>query len=161
VCGHFDEAVNMRLSLKNIEWQPKAYYASVGHVLRKFLDVLKADADYVFSSSQWEHRAAFPGSKDFYKAFIETYKVEPSYHAATAYAGGQILETALKRSGNLDRNRLRDILSAMDTMTIIGRYGVDRTGMQIKHFNLIIQWQKGKKEIVWPEELRTAQPIFK
>jgi branched-chain amino acid transport system substrate-binding protein len=55
----------------------------------------------------------------------------------------------------------RDILSAMDTMTIIGRYGVDRTGMQIKHFNLIIQWQNGKKEVVWPEELRTAKPVFK
>ncbi len=163
VCGHFDEAVNMRLSLKNIKWQPKAYYASVGPVIRKFLDVLKADAGYVFSSSQWEHHGSStpPGCHEFYISYTKAYKEDPSYHAAVAYAAGQILETALKRSGNLDRNRLRDILSAMDTMTIIGRYGVDRTGMQIKHFNLIIQWQKGKKEIVWPEELRTAQPIFK
>jgi len=163
VCGHFDEAVNMRLSLKNIKWQPKAYYASVGPVIRKFLDVLKADANYVFSSSQWEHHGSStpPGCHEFYSSYTKAYKEDPSYHAAVAYAAGQILETALKRSGNLDRNRLRDILSAMDTMTIIGRYGVDRTGVQIKHFNLIIQWQKGKKEIVWPEDLRTAKPVFK
>jgi branched-chain amino acid transport system substrate-binding protein len=32
--------------------------------------------------------------------------------------------------------------------------------MQVKHFALTIQWQNGKKEIVWPEEVRTAQPIF-
>ncbi len=94
-------------------------------------------------------------------SFIKKYKEVPSYHAATAYAAGQILEAALKRLGNLERNRLRDILSAMDTITIIGRYGVDSKGMQSKHFNMIIQWQNGKKEIVWPKELRTAKPIFK
>lgn len=161
VCGHLDEAVNMRSSLKNIGWYPRVYYASVGPALRAFYDRLKGDAELTFSSSQWEQRAAFPGSENFYKAFTEAYKVEPSYHAATAYAAGQILETAVKKAGSLDKKKVREILSAMDTMTIIGRYGVDRTGMQIRHFNLIIQWQKGKKEIVWPEELRTAQPIFK
>ncbi|MDI6728314.1 MAG: amino acid ABC transporter substrate-binding protein [Thermodesulfovibrionales bacterium] len=161
VCGHLDESIDMRLSLKNIGWQPRVYYASVGPATQDFHDRLGMDADYTFSSSQWEPHTKLPNSKKFTNSFIEKYKKMPSYHAATAYAAGQILETALKRSGNLDRNRLRDILSAMDTMTIIGRYGVDRTGMQIKHFNLIIQWQNGKKEVVWPEELRTAKPVFK
>ncbi len=161
MCGHFDESVNMRLSLKNIGWQPRAYYASVGPATQDFHDKLGIDADYTFSSSQWEPHIKFPDSKKFTNSFIEKYKKMPSYHAATAYAAGQILETALKRSGNLDKNRIRDLLSEMDTMTIIGRYGVDMTGMQIKHFNLIIQWQNGKKEIVWPEELKTAKPIFK
>ncbi len=163
MCGHFDEAVNMRLSLKKIGWHPGAYFASVGPVMQAFYDKLGTDANYVFSSSHWEHHGGLlpPGYHEFYASYIKAYKEEPSSHSATAYAAGQILETALKRSGNLDRNRLRDILSAMDTMTIIGRYGVDRTGVQIKHFNLIIQWQNGRKEVVWPEDLRTAKPVFK
>ena len=45
-------------------------------------------------------------------------------------------------------------------MTLIGRYGVDRTGMQIRQFPVIVQWQGGRKEIVWPEELKTADPDF-
>lgn len=163
VCGHFDEAVNMRLALKRIGWHPKAYFASVGPVMQAFHDRLKSDAEYVFSSSQWEHHGGLlPHScHEFYHSYIRTYKAEPSYHAATAYAAGQILESAVKKAGSLDKNKIRNILSAMDAVTIIGRYGVDRTGMQIKHFNLIIQWQKGKKELVWPEELRTAKPIFR
>jgi branched-chain amino acid transport system substrate-binding protein len=163
VGGHLEESIDMRVSLKNIGWYPKAYYASVGPALPAFYDKLQGNADYVFSSSLWEHHRGllFLGCPGFYHAFIQTYKEEPSHHAAIAYAAGQILEAALKRSGSLDRKKIRDILSAMNTISIVGRYGVDRTGMQIQHFNLIIQWQNGKKEVVWPKDLRTAQPIFK
>lgn len=161
VCGHFDEAVNMRLSLKKIGWLPRVYYASVGPALEEFYKRLKEGANHVFFSSQWEPVAKFPGSEEFYKEFTRTYKTPPSYHAASAYAGGQILETAIKRAGGIDREKVREMLSTMDTITIIGRYGVDKRGMQVRHINLIIQWQDGRKEVVYPEELRTAKPIFK
>ncbi len=161
VCGHFNEAVDMRLSLKRAGWYPQAFYASIGPVMDEFYEMLGFDAEYTFSSSQWEPRLNIPGSREFYNRFLKKYGVRPAYHAAEAYAAGQILESAIKKAGSLDRDRLGKILSAMDTMSIIGRYGVDRTGMQTKHFPLIIQWQNGRKEIVWPEQFRTANPIFK
>ncbi|MDT8396026.1 MAG: hypothetical protein RRA32_06230 [bacterium] len=37
---------------------------------------------------------------------------------------------------------------------------MDRTGMQIRQFPVIIQWQKGRKEIIWPEELHPSDPVF-
>ena len=46
----------------------------------------------------------------------------------------------------------------MDAISIIGRYGVDKRGMQIKHFNLIIQWQNGKKKVVWPGGPENSRP---
>lgn len=39
---------------------------------------------------------------------------------------------------------------------IIGRYAVDRSGMLTKRHALIIQWQNGRREIVWPPDVRTA-----
>lgn len=163
VCGHFDEGVNMLESLKSIGWHPKVYYASVGPATQEFFDRLKSEAEHVFSSSQWEHHSCvnFPGCNEFYDAYIKTYKHDPSYHAAIAYAAGQVLEAAVKLANSTKRNKVRDALSSMDIMTIIGRYGVDRTGMQVRHFNIIIQWQNGRKEVVWPEELRTAKPVFR
>lgn len=163
VCGHFDEAVNMRVSLKRIKWYPKAYFASVAPSMPAFYERLKSDAEYTFSHSHWEHYGGLlaPGCKEFFETFKKTYKKEPAHHAAQAYAAGQILEEAIKRAGSLDREKIREMLYSMDTMSIIGRYGVDRTGMQIKHFSLVIQWQKGKKEVVWPEEIRTGKPIFR
>lgn len=161
VCGHLDESLDMKTSLKEIGWQPKVYYATAGPATQDYYNKLGINANYTFSSSHWEPYIGFPGSREFTDSFIKQYNEMPSYHAATAYAAGQILETAIKKVKSLDREKIRNTLSTMDTITIIGRYGVNRTGMQIKHFNLIIQWQKGKKEIVWPEELRTAKPVFK
>ncbi len=162
VCGHFNESVNMKESLRRVRWDPKAYFASVGPVVNAFYEKLGEDSERVFSSSQWEFHelSSFPGSKHFYDAFYETYGVRPSYHAATAYAAGGILAAAVEKAKSLVRNDIRDILSNMDITSIIGRYGVDETGMQIRHFPVIVQWQAGKKEIVWPKELRTAEPVF-
>ncbi|GER93191.1 hypothetical protein A45J_0926 [hot springs metagenome] len=161
VCGHLDESIDMRKSLKGIGWYPKVYYASVGAAMQEYYDALGIDANYTFSSSQWEPYTRFPGSREFTDSFIKKYNAMPSYHAATAYAGGQILEAAIKKANSFDRAKIHDILLVMDIITIIGRYGVYTDGMQKRHFNLIIQWQNGKKEIVWPDEIRTARPIFK
>jgi branched-chain amino acid transport system substrate-binding protein len=45
-------------------------------------------------------------------------------------------------------------------MTIIGRFGVDQTGKQLRQHAFIIQWQNGHKELVWPESIKTAEPRF-
>jgi branched-chain amino acid transport system substrate-binding protein len=161
IAGHFDDSVNARQALKKIGWTPKVFYATVGPAIQKYADVLKADADYAFSSSQWEPGLSFPGTREFAKAFTEAYKIEPSYHAASAYAAGQILEAAIRKTHSLDREKLRDTLSSLDTMTVMGRYGVDRDGKQVRHFAVTVQWQKGKKEIVAPAELATAKPVWR
>lgn len=161
VAGHFDDSVNARRVLKKIGWTPKAFYATVGPAIQKYADILKSDADHAFSSSQWEPGLPFPGTREFAKAFTEAYQIEPSYHAASAYAGGQILEAAIRKTQSLDREKLRDTLSSLDTMTVMGRYGVDRDGRQVRHFAVTVQWQKGKKEIVAPAELATAKPLWR
>jgi branched-chain amino acid transport system substrate-binding protein len=161
VCAYFDEAVYVKQALRKTGWHPKVYYASVGPALPAFKSKLGEDANYTFSSSQWERHGKLPGSEAFFSEFLKTYGEEPSYHAANAYAAGQLLEMAVKKVGSLDKEKIRDVLFSMNNISIIGRYGVDKNGRQIKHFPLIIQWQKGKKEIVWPNNLRTAKPAFK
>jgi len=162
VCGHFDESVHARVALKNIGWYPRAYYATVGPVAQRYHDVLKADAYYAFSSSQWEPSSPFPGARAFAEDYRHTYGALPAYQAASAYAAGQILESAVNKIRSIEREKLRQVLSSLDVITIIGRYGVDHTGMQIRHFATTVQWQpNGKKEIVGPKELMTAPPIWR
>ncbi len=148
--------------MSRVGWKPTAFYATVGPVLQKYQDQLEQKAEGTFSSSQWEPNPdlAFPGSREFMENFNKTYNLVPSYHAATAFAAGTILEQAVRKAGSIDRKRLNEILSTLDTMSVIGRYGVDKTGMQIRQFPVIIQWQKGRKEIIWPTELKTADPLF-
>lgn len=161
MAGHFDESIDMLRVFKKIGWYPKAYFASVGPLLEKFYKIAGRDAEGVFSASQWEPDNGMPGSSEFYNSFKKQFRKEPSYHAATAYAAGKILEEAIKRAGSIDRDKLREVLSMMDTITLIGRYKVDISGMQTKHLNLIIQWQNGQKRIVWPEDMAEAKPFFR
>jgi len=160
VCGHMNEAVHMAMALKNIGWRPKAFYASVGPALQEFSDRCGPEAEGVFGTSLWEPRANYPGAQQFNRQFIETYGHAPGYHAGLAYAAGQVLQKAVEEVGRVDKDKVRDALFQMDTMTIIGRFGVDKTGKQVRQHKFIIQWQNGSKELVWPDRIKTTEPIF-
>ena len=160
VCGHMNEAVNMSKALKKIGWRPKAFYASVGPALQGFYDRCGLDAESVFGTSLWEPRANYPGAQKFNQQFIETYGETPGYHAGLAYAAGQVLKKAVGEAGSINKEKVRDALFHLDTMTIIGRFGVDKTGKQIRQQTFIIQWQNGRKELVWPNQIKTAKPVF-
>jgi len=162
VAGHFNESVDMRKVLKEVHWSPRAYYATVGPAVDRYAELLGEDAEATFSTSVWEPREdlRFPSSPEFLRQFVATYAETPSYHAATAYAAGQILEQAIVKSASVDRAKVREALYLVDADSVIGRYAVDRTGMQIKRFPMIVQWQGAKREIVWPPELRTALPVI-
>ena len=164
VGGHFDEAIDMRRALESVRWYPRAYFATIGPTLQRYGDVLKHDADFTFASSLWEpdENLEFPGSQEFIKAFKQAYGIMPSYHAANAYAAGQVIEAAITDAGDLDRGKIRQALYDLDIHVAIGRFRVDRFGVPIKHRPLIIQWLDGKKVIVYPEEHRgDARPVFK
>jgi branched-chain amino acid transport system substrate-binding protein len=161
VCGHLEESIDMKFSLYNIGWHPEIYFATVGPATDFYYQRLKEKAELTFSSVQWEPSKIHSGKDTFYETFRKVYKINPSYHSATAYAACQILEAAIKKTNSLDKEKVRNTISLMDTVTILGRYKVDNRGLQIKQQNLIIQWQNGRREIVWPDYLKTAEPIFK
>lgn len=119
-------------------------------------------ADKIFSPTQWEpdERIPFPGTKNFITHFQKFTGRMPSFHAGSAYAACQIYEHAILSSGSLDNYKIRNYISALDTVTVIGRFKVDPTGKQIGHNSFTIQWQNGKKEIVWPSKMQTAKPLF-
>ena len=160
MAGHFNESIDMRRALIEANWYPKAYFATIGPVLTRYRDILKEASNLTFASSLWEPGLKFPNSREFAASFRGAFHLDPTYHAATAYAAGQILEAAVTSAGSLDRRDIRDALEVLQMHTVVGRYLVDATGIQIKHFPLTIQWQEGRKQIVWPEEVQTAQPIF-
>ncbi len=119
-------------------------------------------ADRILGPSQWEprERIPFPGTKQFIEGFSKFAGHEPSFHATSAYSSCQLLEKAITQTKTLDNKTLRDYIAALDTVTILGRFKVDLSGVQVGHSSVIIQWQNGKKEIVWPRKMRTAEPML-
>jgi branched-chain amino acid transport system substrate-binding protein len=162
VAGHRDETINARRAAANLGWPPRNFYATIGPALPEWHDELGESANGAFSTSIWEptDSLAYPGAAAFAVAFRQRFGIEPSYHAATAYAAGQILLAAVAAAGSLEHDAIRNVLYGLDTYSILGRFAVDHTGMQVKRIEMIIQWQRDRKEIVWPPEIRTAEPII-
>lgn len=159
-CGHLERAKEMRLALKRLHWYPAAFYAAVGPTLPVFYTMLKDDANLVMSTTLWDPKVGFPGAQRFFDEYIAAFHETPDYHAALAYASGEVLSAAIADAGGVDLEKVRAALFKLDTMTIIGRYGIYSTGKQIRQETFVTQWQNGKVEIVWPETVQTARPIF-
>lgn len=163
VAGHRDEAVNARRAMAVLGWFPRAFFATVGPALPSWGADMGPDAEGAFATSIWEpHRSVnYPGAHAFAAAFRKANEdVDPSYHAATAYAAGQILEAAVAQSQSLDRDDIRAALFDLDTESVIGRYAVDHTGMQVKRLEMIVQWRQERKEIVWQGGKSPTPPVI-
>jgi branched-chain amino acid transport system substrate-binding protein len=160
--GHPEQAADARQALLDLNWQPRAFFATIGPALPSWKDKFGPAANLTFASSVWEPNGShhFPGSTEFANAFRTRFGVDPSYQAASAYAAGEILEAAIRSARSLDHEALREALVSLDTYTVLGRFAVDRAGMQTKRLDMIVQWQNGRKEIVWPDEIHTAEPVF-
>ena len=142
--------------------RPPVICMTIAPVMPEFRERAGRMAENVFGPSQWEpdERIPFPGTEAFIKAFVDRYHEKPSYHAGSAFGACRLLEEAIRETGTLDNDRIRDYIVSADTVTVIGRFKVDHKGKQIGHNPLTIQWQNGRKEIVWPAKLRTAEPRF-
>lgn len=136
----------------------------------------------VVGPSQWEPLALIdasaaevagvdfygPSSAEFNDAYIEAYGEEPSYHAAGGYIAGLLLQKAIEDAGTIETQAVKEQLDAMNLLTFFGRIQFDVTpeahGLQIGHSMMYVQWQGMadalEKQIVWPPEAVTADPIY-
>ncbi|HKK65853.1 MAG TPA: amino acid ABC transporter substrate-binding protein [Clostridia bacterium] len=161
-CSYPEEGYAFLQALQEHLQQPAAVCMTIAPVHPLFAKRLQGAAEGVFGPSQWEpeERIPYPGTREFISAFRRFAHVPPSYHAGAAFAAGQVLARSIEATASLDNAVLRDAIATMDTVTIIGRFKVDNFGRQIGHNPILIQWQGGKKEIVYPSQLKTAEPQF-
>jgi branched-chain amino acid transport system substrate-binding protein len=157
---YFDDAVAITRQMKELNVNPKMFGLTVGGDLPEFYDLLKQNAEYVYGSTQWDDSLPYPGQKEFLAAYKKKFKHEPSYHSAAGYAGCLLYAEAVKKAGSLDADRVREQLLKMETKTAFGEYKVDPDGFQVAHKMVMLQWQDGKRVIVWPDDLANAKPRF-
>jgi branched-chain amino acid transport system substrate-binding protein len=130
--------------------------------IEHFGEALGANADGFCGPSQWEPTLPTrpdlgPTSVEFAAAFRTRFGLEPDYPAAQAYAAGLIAAHCVQQAGSLNDADLRRVAGALDLATFYGRFRLDQeTGQQVGHEIVVVQWQAGRKEIVWPPPAATA-----
>ena len=157
---YFDDAVAIARQMKELGVNPKMLGVTVGGDIPKFQELLKGTADYIYGASQWEATLPYSGAKEFNDAYVKQFKQEPSYHSAAGYAGCMIYAEGVKKAGTLDADKVREALLALKTRTMFGDYQVDKDGFQTAHKMVLLQWQDGKRVVVWPDDLASGKPRF-
>jgi branched-chain amino acid transport system substrate-binding protein len=153
-----DDFITITKQMKELDVNVKMFGTS--GAVTPYQEALGEDAEYTYGLSAWEPGLPNPGIDQFVESYRNRFQIEPSFHAAGAYASCQIFMEVIRRTESLDSDLLREELLAMEIQTILSNYAVDERGYQIANSGLFIQWQDGEKVIVWPAELAQENPRF-
>ncbi len=146
---------------KEIGFNPKFFYASVGTAFQLYRNVMAAGAEGVLGMGSWNAKRS-AAAKAYFDAHVNKFgagKEPDRWASGHAWAGLEILRAAVANVG-LDRKAIRDYVAAGTHKTIVGdiRFaGSENVGIP----GSVGQWQKGEFEIVWPQAMATASLIPK
>ncbi|MDA2923965.1 amino acid ABC transporter substrate-binding protein [Acidobacteria bacterium AH-259-L09] len=155
--GSFEDDVKITQEMDRL-CPPVRLLAAVGAGVNEFHRKLGLLSEGVIGPSQWEPESECspeegPDSQWFVAHFKREFNISPNYIAAQSFAAGIVLEKCIECIGNVSDVELRQVAGQLDLQTFYGKFRIDpRTGRQIGHQMLLVQWQKGEKRVVWPLE---------
>jgi len=105
-----------------------------------------------------------PASKKFFDGYVAKYKSEPAtYFAPLSYSAVYIVADAIKRAGSTDTQALIRALEATSYASPLGETITFTPSNIIRHQGIknqkILQWQRGRQEVIWPFDVSTAKPV--
>jgi branched-chain amino acid transport system substrate-binding protein len=152
------EAIETVRQFHSMNYMPKFFIAN-GVSQDDFITAAGKDAEYALGMSLYEPSLPSDGNKDFVKTYHDKHNADPGYYAAFGFVAGTVLEAAVKKAGSIDTERVREVLTTLKIGSVMGKHEVDpATYMQIGVRGLVVQVQDGKRQVVWPEDYRTAEP---
>lgn len=158
--GFFGDGVMMIRAAKALDYNPKAILQGIGSVVPAWIKELGKDGDYVFSGTSLYNKLNFPGN-DKLNAYAKTeFNIDgyPLYFGF-GYAWMQALAQGVEGAKSLDQTKIRDWLKANKIETIAGPMTFDEKGLPAP-INFCTQIINGQVELVWPLNVRTAQPVY-
>ena len=133
--------------------------AAVAAGIQGFHDDLGSLAERFVGPSQWEPEANFDpdfglDSQQVIVSLRRDGESHVDYPMAQTYAAGVVLQRCLAEAGSSDNQALREAAARLRFSTFYGEFQIDgETGRQVGRETLLVQWQEGRKVIVWPPQL--------
>ena len=105
----------------------------------------------------------------FYNAYAERWGVEPEgLGCSSSYMAAYVLKDAIERAGTLESEKVVEALEQTDMMGVYGRIRFDPKNHQVipatnpeeGAVGTILQWQDGKRVVVYPESIATGEILL-
>jgi branched-chain amino acid transport system substrate-binding protein len=174
--GHFEDGQLFNRQMADLDINVKALSLIAAATLPAFYKALGDKAEGVMGPSHWEYGVKYsaeeakkagqtwigPSQDEFVALFKKALgkDIIPDYHAAEAGAAVLAYVLAVEKAGSVDPAKVRKALGDLKFMSFYGGWAIDANGMQVGHEMVDVQWQDGKRVIVYPAEAQTGELVF-
>ena len=159
IVGSFQDELEIIRALDRRRWRAVlAVAAGVDEVL----EAIAGQREGLIGPAQWTPASARkpdvgPEADWFVGAYRSQVGRAPPYPAAQALAAALIWSECVRMTDALDDETLMAQARRLDTRTLYGAFRLDPvTGLQVGHEVVTVQWQNGRRRVVWPRESAEA-----
>lgn len=150
--------------MKELDFNTKLFVGGgAGYTMPEFKENAGDASEYVASTTLWVPSVTWPGASDYFTKYKQKYGKEPDYHGAQAYATMYIIAEALSKAKETTNTGIQKALKETEMMTVMGPVKFedwDGYTNQNKPNTYVVQWQKGKLEVVWPEKVKSVPNVY-
>lgn len=142
------------------------FAAFVGAGVEEVLAPLGDQREGLLGPAQWINTAKIepdegPDAKWFVAHYREEIGSDPPYAAAQAFAAGLLYARCLRDAKDSSDAAIQTAAQKLLCKTLYGAFQLDPlSGLQTGHQVLIVQWQQGKRRVVWPPEQAESPLLF-
>ena len=158
-----DASLLMRQA-RELKLTPKLFVGgAAGFTLPEFDQNAGKAANFVVSATLWHQVLPLPGAMDYFNRFKARYNKDTEYHGAEAYAAAYVIKDVLQRAKSFSPEDIKQALSETKLMTVFGPVkfiSYDKKTNQNKLTTYVVQWQHGKLQLIWPENLANAKYVY-
>lgn len=146
--------------LQGVQYNPPLLFQLVGPSIAAYGQAFGKATEGIAAMGHWSPKGNWPGAKEFAERYVKKWNIRPDYlDSSLSYVGCEIMEQAVEKAGTLDREKIRDAIATGEFMTINGPIRFTGTENMVTPA-MILQYQKGDLEIIWPRETATAKPLY-
>lgn len=153
VTGYINDLLLVRKQMTDQQITASVVSMIAGPAYQEFIDAAGPSGENITSAAWWHPAAQYSGKDifgttvNYVKLFKEKYKSEPDYAQASASVAGALFQLAIEKAGSLDKEKVRDELAKLDTMTFFGPVKFGPNG-QINSLEPPVFQIQGKKPVV-------------
>jgi branched-chain amino acid transport system substrate-binding protein len=153
------DAITMLRQMKELDYNPKAVVMIRGSDDPAWVKMTGPMGDYVVGGPDWHPALNYPGVNELNAEYRGKFGTDTHIVVGNAYASIQVAAAAIEKAGTLDRTKIRDAIAGIDRMTVFGQIKFNEKGRRINPPLVATQWQKGKMEMVWPDNMKTKAVV--
>ena len=163
VAASFEDELAAARALLGRRWRAAGF---VGAGVDEVLASLDGTRDALLGPAQWVASAALepdegPDPQWFATRYRSAVGRPPPYPAVQAFAAGLLAARCLRESEEIHDAAQLAAARRLVCRTLYGAFRLEpATGLQVGHEVLTVQWQDGKRRVVWPRELAERRLVY-